>query len=141
MEVLRCANITPFALPHAVTTDDVILQEHKIPKNVPILFNLDSVLKDPDIFENPLLFNPDRFIEIDGKVFRPKEFIPFGIGRRICLGKTVAMMELFLFLAAMIKQFDFVLPEGQSEPDIQGVLGITHAPKPFKVRFIQRTTK
>ena len=38
-------------------------------------------------------------------------FIPFGIGRRLCLGEAVAKMELFLFLTAMIKQFDFELPD------------------------------
>ena len=81
MEVQRCANIAPLAVPHAVTSDNVIFHGYNIPKDIPVLFNLDSVLKDPDIFENPLLFNPERFIDADGKVFRPKEFIPFGIGR------------------------------------------------------------
>ena len=140
MEVLRCANIVPLAVPHAVTTDNVVLHGYKIPKDTPIIFNLDSVLKDPDVFENPLQFNPERFIDEDGKVFRPKEFIPFGIGRRICIGKAVAKMNLFLFLTAMIKQFDFMLPDGQSEPDMEGVLGVTYAPKPFKVRAIPRIT-
>ena len=140
MEVLRCANIAPLAAPHAVTSDDVVFHGYKIPKDTPIIFNLDSVLKDSDIFENPLQFNPGRFIDDDGKVFRPKEFIPFGIGRRICLGEAVAKMELFLFLTAMIKQFDFVLPDDQSEPDMEGILGTTHAPKPFKVKAIQRSS-
>ena len=139
MEVLRCANIAPLAVPHAVTNEDVVFHGYRIPKDTPILLNLDSVLTDADIFENPSQFNPERFLDSDGKVFRPKEFIPFGIGRRICLGEAVAKMELFLFLTAMIKQFDFVLPDGQSGPDMEGVLGITHAPKPFKVRFIPRT--
>ena len=140
MEVLRCANIIPLAFPHAVTRDNVLLHGYKIPKDVPIIFNLDSVLRDPNIFKNPLQFNPERFIDDDGKAFRPKEFIPFGIGQRICIGEAVAKMELFLFLTTMIKQFDFVLPEGQSEPDMEGVLGITYAPKPFKVRAIPRVS-
>ena len=138
MEVLRCANIAPLAVPHAVTTDDVVFHGYKIPQDTPIIFNLDSVLKDPDVFENPSHFNPERFFDRDRKVFRPKEFIPFGIGRRICLGRAVAKLELFLFLTAIIKQFDFVLPDGQSEPDMEGVLGITYAPKQFKVRAISR---
>ena len=138
MEVLRCANIAPLAVPHAVTNDDIVFHGYKIPKDTPIIFNLDSVLKDADIFKNPLQFNPERFIDDDGNVFRPKEYIPFGIGRRNCLGEAVAKMELFLFMTAIIKQFDFVLPDDQSEPDLEGDLGIIHAPKPFKVRAIQR---
>ena len=141
MEVQRCASVVPLAIPHAVTSDDVVFHGYRIPKDTPVLFNLDSVLKDPGIFENPLQFNPERFIDADGNVFRPKEFIPFGIGRRICLGEAVAKMELFLFLTAMIKQFDFVLPEGESVPDLEGITGLTHAPKPFKCRAIDRISK
>ena len=133
MEVQRFAEIVPLAVPHAVTNDDVVFHGYKFPKNKQILFNLDSVLKDPDIFENPEQFNPERFLDADGMVFRPKEFIPFGIGRRICLGRAVAKMELFLYLTTMIKG-----PEGQSEPDMEGALGVTYAPKPFKVRAIPR---
>lgn len=138
MEVLRCANIAPLAFPHSVTSDDVFFHGYKIPKDVPVLFNLESVLKDPTLFDTPMQFNPERFLDADGKVFRPKEFIPFGIGRRICLGEAVAKMELFLFLTAMLKQFDFVLQDWQSEPDLEGVLGATYAPKPFKVRALER---
>ena len=65
MEVLRCANIVPLAVPHAATSDDMVLHGYKIPRDTPILFNLDSVLKDPVIFENPEQFNPDRFIDAD----------------------------------------------------------------------------
>ena len=141
MEVQRCASVLPLAIPHAVTSDDVVFHGYRMPKDTPVLFNLDSVLKDPDIFENPLQFNPERFIDADGNLFWPKEFIPFGIGRRSCLGKPVAKMELFLFLTAMIKQLDFVLPEGESKPDLVGITGLNHAPKPFKVRAIDRISK
>ena len=48
----------------------------------------------------------------------------------------MAKMELCLCLTAMIKQFDFVLPEAESKPDLKGVLGLPHDPKPFKVRAI-----
>ena len=76
MEVQRCTNIAPLAIPHVVTRDDVVFQGYRIPKDIPVVFNLDSVLKDPDIFENPSQFNPGRFTDADGNVFRPKEFIP-----------------------------------------------------------------
>lgn len=139
MEVLRVANIAPLALPHSVTGDnDVIFEGYRIPTNCSILLNLDSVLQDPQFFGNPEEFNPARFIDSDGNIVRPKEFIPFGIGRRVCLGEAVAKMELFLFLTTMIKYFNFILPEGAAELDFEGVLGVTNAPKPYKIRAVSR---
>ena len=139
MEVLRCANILPMAVPHAVATnnDFVVFEGYTIPRGTSVVFNLDSVLQDPNIFENPSEFNPGRFLDADGSVMRPKEWIPFGIGRRVCLGEAVAKMELFLYLTTMIKRFEF-LSEADSEPDLDGILGITYSPKQFKIRAIER---
>ena len=141
MEVLRLVNIAPLAVPHSVSTEnDVTFEGYRIPKDSSIIFNLDSVLKDPDMFENPEQFDPGRFLNSAGNVTRPKEFIPFGIGRRVCLGEAVAKMELFLFLTSLIKHFDILVAEDDLEPDLVGVLGITYSPKPYKVRMIKRTS-
>ena len=140
MEVLRCANVLPFAVPHAVTTENdfIIFEGYVFPKDTTVIFNLDSALQDPKIFENPTEFNPGRFIDADGSIMRPKEWIPFGIGRRVCLGEAVAKMELFLYITTMIKRFEF-LSVDESEPDMAGILGITYSPKEFRVRAIERT--
>lgn len=140
MEVLRCADVGPFAVPHSLTTDkDVIFEGYTIPKNATIILNLDSVLQDPAVFENPSKFNPERYFGSEGDIIRPKELIPFGIGRRVCLGESVARMELFLYLTTMLKRFSF-LPENESAPDMEGTLGLTYSPKPFKVRAVERKT-
>lgn len=141
MEVLRCANVVPLSVPHSVTTENgvIIFEGYSIPQNTTVIFNLDSVLQDPDIFENPELFNPERYLNTDREVVKPKELIPFGIGRRVCLGEAVARMELFLFLATMIKTFDFS-SEDEVKLDMKGILGVTYSPKPFKVRAVERRT-
>ena len=139
MEVLRSANIAPLALPHSVTTDsDVTFEGYRIPTNCSIMFNLDSVLQDPNVFENPAQFFPGRFLDADGKIIRPKELIPFGIGRRVCLGEAVAKMELFLFLTTILKKFELLLPEDCCEPNMEGILGVTYSPKPFRFRAVKR---
>lgn len=139
MEVLRFSNVVPMSVPHAVIGDmDIIFEGYRIPKGTVIMFNLDSVLFDPEIFNNPKEFNPERFLDANGDVMRPKELIPFGIGRRVCLGESVARMELFLYLTALLKIFDFLPPEGRSPPQLEGVLGITYAPCTFEIRAISR---
>ena len=80
MEVLRSADIAPFAVQHA-TLHGVTFQGHFIPKDAVILPNLDSVLQDPEVWGDPESFRPERFIGPDGKLTRPEEFIPFGLGK------------------------------------------------------------
>lgn len=141
METLRFANVAPLAMPHcAAGENDVIFEGYRIPNESSIMFNIGTVLFDPAIFPDPFTFNPERFLDRHGNVFRPKELIPFGLGRRMCLGETVARMILFLFITAMIKEFDF-LPESDRLPNLKGILTLSHAPVPFKVRAIRRSTK
>lgn len=139
MEVLRFANIVPLAVPHAVTKEkDVMFNGYRLPKGTIVWFNLDSVLFDADIFQNPSVFNPGRFLDSDNNVIRPKELIPFGIGRRLCLGEAVAKMELFLFITTMIQKFEFKPSIGSSAPTMKGILGVTYGPQEYEVRAIPR---
>lgn len=142
MEVLRFSNIAPLAIPHATADNvEVIFEGYTVPRNSSIIFNLESVLFDPMIFAEPYEFKPERFLDCSGNVLRPKEFIPFGIGRRVCLGESLARMELFLFLTAIIKEFD-ILPEKEDNlPKLAGMLGITYTPYPYKLRAVKRVNK
>lgn len=78
MEVMRRSNISPF-VQHGLA-DDVVFQGYTFPKDAIIFVNYGSVLHDPDTWEDPLEFRPERFIDPDGKLTRPEEFIVFGIG-------------------------------------------------------------
>ncbi|KAK7471858.1 hypothetical protein BaRGS_00035517 [Batillaria attramentaria] len=103
-----------------------------------VIPNLDSVLHDPEVWEDPDTFRPERFIGPDGKLIRYEEFIPFSTGRRVCLGESLARMELFLYLAAMIQHFRFLPPEDGQLPSLEGILGFTFTPMPFTFRAIPR---
>nr|KAG5701785.1 hypothetical protein BaRGS_000775 [Batillaria attramentaria] len=62
-------------------------------------------------------------------------------GRRVCLGESLARTELFLYLATMIQRFQFLPPEDGQLPSLEGILGISNSPKPFKVRLVPRDKK
>ena len=81
LETLRFADIVPLSVPHATVDDkDIIFEGFRIPKGTTVMFNLDSVLSDPDIFENPKEFNPDRFLNEHGDVFQQKRTDTFQYG-------------------------------------------------------------
>ncbi|KAL8570718.1 hypothetical protein ACOMHN_039153 [Nucella lapillus] len=136
-EVLRKGDIVPLSLQHA-TACDVTFRGYVIPKGAMVITSLSSVLQDPEIWGDPEKFRPERFIDSDGKLLRPEELIPFGIGRRVCLGKSIAQMELFLYLATLIQHFRFLPPEEGQLPSLEGVYGLTQSPQPYKIRAVPR---
>ncbi|KAL5007452.1 hypothetical protein ScPMuIL_016258 [Solemya velum] len=133
MEVLRIANIAPTAVPQ-YTSQDTTLNGFHIPKSTMVFANLDSVLHDPNLWRDPHIFHPERFMKADGSLDKPDEFIPFSIGRRVCLGESLARMELFLFLTSMVQRFEFLMPDDGDLPGMDGIRGLTHSPHPYKLR-------
>ncbi|XP_021330598.1 cytochrome P450 2U1 isoform X1 [Danio rerio] len=104
-----------------------------IPKGTVIIPNLWSVHRDPTVWENPDDFNPSRFLDDQGKILRKDCFIPFGLGRRVCMGEQLAKMELFLMFTSLMQTFTFRFPEGATAPSMHGRFGLTLAPCPFTV--------
>jgi cytochrome P450 len=137
MEVLRKADITPVGVPHA-TACDVTFQGHFIPKGTLVMLNHTSVLLDPAIWGDPENFRPERFIGPDGKLTKTEEFMPFGLGRRVCLGESLARMELFLYLCCMVQRFHFLPEDPDHLPSLEGVVSNLHFPVPFKIRSVLR---
>lgn len=94
---------------------------------------------DPNLWDEPNKFNPGRFIDEGGKIRRPEFFMPFGVGRRMCLGDVLARMEMFMFFACTMHQFDVEMEEGVPVPSLEGTVGATIAPQSFRVRFVSRS--
>ncbi|XP_025099204.1 cytochrome P450 2U1-like [Pomacea canaliculata] len=137
MEVLRLADIAPFSVQHGLE-QDVKFMDYKLPKGTVIIPCLESVLHDPEIWDEPLAFRPERFLDASGKLIKPEEFIPFSMGRRVCLGEAMARTELFLYLTAMIQRFRFLPPETGELPSLKGIFGLTISPDSYKVRAVLR---
>lgn len=126
-ETLRLHPPAPLALPHkALETCQVM--NYTIPKNAQVLLNVWAIGRDPSIWEESLLFKPERFlsskVDYKGNDF---EFLPFGGGRRICPGLPMATRTIPLILVSLIHFFDWSLPDGKhpSEMNMQEKFGVT----------------
>lgn len=74
----------------------------------------------------------ERFLKGGGGSTRA--LIPFGGGARLCLGESVAKMELFLFTAYLLRDFQFIPPESEASlPDLKGVASVVLKVKSFTV--------
>jgi cytochrome P450 len=63
-------------------------------------------------WDQPEVFDPDRFLAGSGRKVKPFAYIPFGAGPRICLGKHFGLTELVLLFSFFTQKFDFSLRPG-----------------------------
>ncbi|XP_053391705.1 cytochrome P450 2H1-like [Mercenaria mercenaria] len=138
LEGMRISNSTPFALPHSVA-EDVFFNSYFFPKDCTVLVNLTSVLKDPKVFKDPHSFKPERFLNSDrSEMIHIEELIPFSMGPRSCLGESLARMQLFMIISAIVQKFKLLPAEDGKLPDDKGVLSTVYKPLPFSVRLEKR---
>ena len=73
--------------------------------------------RDPKVWEDPLAFKPERFLNGGGEAFditgsKEIKMMPFGAGRRICPASGLAILHLEYFVANLVWNFDWKAVEG-----------------------------
>ncbi|TYI70335.1 hypothetical protein E1A91_D08G214500v1 [Gossypium mustelinum] len=108
-ETMRLHPPIPLLLPRKAQ-EDIEIHNFVVPKGARLLINAWAIGRDPNFWEEPDLFLPERFIrstiDVKGRDFG---LIPFGSGRRICPGLPLAMRMLHLTLGTLIYSFDWNL--------------------------------
>ncbi|XP_078578720.1 cytochrome P450 2U1-like [Branchiostoma floridae x Branchiostoma japonicum] len=138
LEIQRIRQVIPLNLPHATTTA-VNFRGYDIPAGTQVLTNLWSAHMDPEVWTDPERFQPERFLDREGRVISsPESFMPFSAGDRLCLGEKLAKVELFLLFSALMLRFKFMLPEGGPKPSTKGRCGFTLTPPPFELCVLPR---
>lgn len=96
-------------MPHATTEDD----EHnwnRVPKGTIIFPNLTALSRDPEVYQDPDTFRPERFLGDDLHAaasanhadFRKRDHFHYGFGRRVCQGVFVAEASLYIVIARAV---------------------------------------
>ena len=137
-EVWRFCNVAPIFVPRR-DEKEVEVSGSIIPENSLVLGNTTSVHMDPGYWGDPETFRPERFLR-EGAYEQDERNIPFGIGRRRCLGEKVARMETFLCFANLLKHFSFSPLEGEAL-QLELECGFTNGLKPFTLNIDTRENK
>lgn len=122
LESLRRHPPGHFVLPHSAT-EEVELEGHRIPKNASVNIMVADLGWDPNVWEEPMEFKPERFMDcynnLDHDGFditgsREIKMMPFGAGRRICPGFALALLHLEYFVANLIWCFEWKAIDGDT---------------------------
>jgi cytochrome P450 len=104
-------------VPRAAIEDDVI-DGHRIPRGSTVLIPIHSLHHDPRFWPEPEVFDPSRFLPENIHSHHRSAYLPFGGGRRVCIGKSFALMEMTLVVAIMSQRFVYDLVPGHPvEPE------------------------
>ncbi|ESQ43980.1 hypothetical protein EUTSA_v10005888mg [Eutrema salsugineum] len=144
-ETLRLHPPSPFLIPRKTESETEVLG-FLVPENAQILVNAWAIGRDPSVWENAERFEPERFlgrdIESIGKDF---EMLPFGAGRRMCPGISLALRIVPHMLASLIYSFQWTLENEKSYPvpadlDMNETFGLTlHKTKPLYSDFVKKS--
>lgn len=106
---------TPLNLPR-VSTQACEVNGYYIPKNTRLSVNIWAIGRDPDVWESPEEFRPERFLSGRNEKIDPRgndfELIPFGAGRRICAGTRMGIVLVEYILGTLVHSFDWKMPDG-----------------------------
>ena len=107
LETLRLYTIIPFV--NRINSKEYLIKDtgQKIPPNTTLLIPLSVINRDPNIWDNPNIFKPERFENINGSGYPKKGFLPFGYGSRSCVGNTLALTEGIIMLALLLQKYKF----------------------------------
>lgn len=103
-----------------------------------INFAFHAIMNDPDYWEKPELFNPDRFMPENKDKIVPGAYCPFGLGPRHCIGMRFSLTESKLALAKIMMNYRFDPAPGTSFPPKTNTSVTLNNIKTPQVRIVPR---
>lgn len=121
-EIMRLRPVLPNAEPR-LTKQPVKIGPVEYPAGVALLASSWLVQHDPEIYPEPFAFRPERFV---GNAPGTYTWLPFGGGRRRCLGASFAMQEMRIVIRAAARRYE--LSPGSDRPEQTARRAITFSP-------------
>ncbi|PAA78178.1 hypothetical protein BOX15_Mlig028940g3 [Macrostomum lignano] len=133
----------PALLTDRVCTETTTVNGYEIEKGINVRIPIYCLAHDPEVWEEPERFNPDRFDEDSAESRDPTYLIPFGLGPRNCIGMRLAQMEVRKAMAEMLLKVEFqtlpeTLPFEKLEFKPSGFLTVK---SPIKLKVVPRSSE
>jgi cytochrome P450 len=105
---------TPNSILPRRTTRELQLGQFRIPAGAEVAFSPTAIHRDPTVYDDPLVFKPDRWAPENSAHLPRHVFIPFGIGKHKCIGDSFAITEMQITAATVVRDWRLSL-----EPNIR----------------------
>lgn len=125
-ETTRSVPLSPLGVPHASLKEDYY-NGMLIPAGSVVYANSQAMTHDENIYSNPDVFNPERYIPKEqGGLGEPLPEGPFGFGRRVCVGRHLALAGVYIFISSLLATFDLKHATGTDGKEIPIVMKLTN---------------
>jgi cytochrome P450 len=130
-EAMRIYPPVPVFVREARETDTI--DGYEIPAGSEVLLSQYVVHRDPDLWDAPTEFRPERFAAGADDERARYSYFPFGGGRRICIGRQFALMEAQIVLSRAVERYRLDLQSPTTEPGVDSA--VTMVPdEPIEMR-------
>ncbi|KAM9482679.1 1,25-dihydroxyvitamin D(3) 24-hydroxylase, mitochondrial [Clarias gariepinus] len=132
-ESMRVSPSIPFT---SRTLDrDTVLGEYSLPKGTVLMINSQALGSNEEYFDNGKQFMPERWLENKNSI-NPFAHIPFGIGKRMCIGRRLAELQIQLALCWLIRDYEIAATDNNPVEAIH--TGTLVPNRELPVAFIRR---
>jgi len=135
-EVLRYGS-PGSVVPTRITAKDVYLDNYFIPKGTPIGVAIHAIHHNPEFWPNPEVFDPERFSpdRIDHQ--HPFAFLPFSLGKRVCIGNNFSLLEQKVFISMTLQKYSVAKTDDKNSL-VLDPLSLTACPASVKITLNRR---
>ncbi|XP_051121183.1 cytochrome P450 78A9-like [Andrographis paniculata] len=113
-EVLRLHPPGPLLSWSRLSIRDSTVDGHHVPAGTTAMVNMWAIMRDPEVWDDPLTFKPERWLVVGADHIHKDVAAPFGSGRRSCPGKDLGLTTVSYWLATLLHEFEF--RHGQTLP-------------------------
>ncbi|WVZ65098.1 hypothetical protein U9M48_014519 [Paspalum notatum var. saurae] len=136
-ETMRLHPVAPMLVPR-LSREDTTVAGYDIPAGTRVLVSVWSIGRDPELWEAPEEFMPERFLgsklDVKGQDY---ELLPFGSGRRMCPGYSLGLKVIQVSLANLLHGFEWSLPDGMTKEELimEEIFGLS-TPRKFPLETV-----
>jgi methyl farnesoate epoxidase/farnesoate epoxidase len=92
-----------------------------------------SLHQSKEIWGDPEEFRPERFLDAKNTIINANKILPFGLGKRVCIGESLARASLFSYFSSLMQRYTFKPSPKYKQPSTEPVYGFTLSPEKYFV--------
>lgn len=120
-----------------VLNEEITLGGVVIPKQTVIHLHIIGLHRNPEIFPNPDVFDPERFFPENSVNRNPYAFVPFSAGPRNCIGQKFALMEEKAVIANLLRNFEITSLDPRDKVHVK-IEFVLRPDEPLRLKFTPR---